>query len=134
IEITPKRVSGGCVSVFLNDRAAVGMTVEANGAFGHFYFDDTKHDNVVPLVAGSGITPIMAMLRYMDDLCLETTVTLLYYVRTTNDIIFHDELHELRGRLKNFRSHLLLSQPDTEWSGPRGHINREFIEDAIEDP
>src|SRR5579871_1897871 len=134
VEITTKRVSHGCVSVFLNDRAAVGMTVEANGAFGHFCFDESKHQDVVLLAAGSGITPMMAMLRYMDDLCLETTVTLLYCVRTSNDIIFHGELEELRVRLKNFQYHLLLSDPDTGWSGRRGHVNREFIEDTVKEP
>jgi ferredoxin-NADP reductase len=67
----------------------------------------------------------------MDDLCLETTVTLLYCVRTSDDIIFRGELEKLRARLKNFQYHLLLSQPHTEWSGPRGHINREFIEATI---
>jgi ferredoxin-NADP reductase len=36
VEITPKRMTPGCVSVFLNDRATVGMTVEAAGPFGHF--------------------------------------------------------------------------------------------------
>jgi len=134
VEITTKRVSQGCVSVFLNDRASVGMTVEANGAFGHFCFDESKHENVVLLAAGSGITPMMAMLRYMDDLCLETTVTLLYCVRTSNDIIFHGELEELQARLKNFRYHLLLSQPQTEWSGPRGHVSREFIDNTVKEP
>jgi ferredoxin-NADP reductase len=134
VEITTKRVSQGCVSVFLNDRASVGMTVEANGAFGHFCFDESKHQNVVLLAAGSGITPMMAMLRYIDDLCLETTVTLLYCVRTSDDIIFHGELEELRARLKKFQYHLLLSQPHTEWSGRRGHVNREFIEDTIKEP
>jgi ferredoxin-NADP reductase len=134
VEITTKRVSQGCVSVFLNDRAQVGMTVEANGAFGYFCFDESKHQNVVLLAAGSGITPMMAMLRYMDDLCLETTVTLLYCVRTSNDIIFNDELEELRSRLKNFRYHLVLSQPPADWSGRRGHINREFVEDTIKEP
>jgi glycine betaine catabolism B len=133
VEITPKRVSQGCVSVFLNDRASVGMTVEAKGAFGHFYFDESKHQDVVLLAAGSGITPMMAMLRYMDDLCLETTVTLLYCVRTSNDIIFHSELEELRGRLKNFQYHLMLSQPHAEWSGPRGHISNEFMENALKE-
>ncbi len=133
VEITPKRVSQGCVSVFLNDRASVGMTVEANGAFGNFCFDESKHQNVVLLAAGSGITPMVAMLRYMDDLCLETTVTLLYCVCTSGDIIFHRELEDLQGRLKNFRYHLLLSQPHPEWSGRRGHINREFIEDTVSD-
>jgi ferredoxin-NADP reductase len=133
VEITPKRVSRGCVSVFLNDRAAVGLTVEANGAFGKFCFDPSKHQNIVLLAAGSGITPMMAMLRYMDDLCLETSVTLLYCVRTSNDIIFHHELQELQARLKNFQYRVLLSQPHPEWSGRRGHVSREFIEDTVKD-
>jgi ferredoxin-NADP reductase len=133
VEITPKRVSQGCVSVFLNDRAPVGMTVEANGAFGHFYFDESKHQNVVLLAAGSGITPMLAMLRYIDDLCLETTATLLYCVRTRGDILFESELEQLRSRLQNFEYHVLLSQPHTEWPGPRGHVSREFIETTVKD-
>jgi len=118
--------------VFLNDRTAIGMTVEATGPFGQFCLapEDKK---IVLLAAGSGITPMMAMLRYMDDMCLETSVTLLYCVRTSNDIIFHDELEELWARLKNFQYHLLLSQPHTEWPGRRGHISREFVEDAIKE-
>jgi ferredoxin-NADP reductase len=133
IEITPKRVSQGCASVFLNDRATVGLTVEANGPFGHFYFDEHKHEKVVLLAAGSGITPMLAMLCYIDDLCLETSVTLLYCVRTSDDIIFQHELEELRARLKNFCYHLLLSQPPADWPGPRGHISREFIETRVPD-
>ena len=133
VEITTKRVSDGCVSIFLNDRASVGMTVEANGPFGQFCFDENKHHNVVLLAAGSGITPMMAMLRYMDDLCVQTPVTLLYCVRTRSDIIFENELEQLRSRLKNFQYRVLLSQPHAEWSGPRGRINREFIEAAVKD-
>jgi ferredoxin-NADP reductase len=74
------------------------------------------------------------MLRYIDDLCLDTTVTLLYCVRTSDDIMFEAELEALRTRLKNFRYHLLLSQPHAEWSGPRGHVSREFINHAVKDP
>jgi hypothetical protein len=95
IEITPKRIQNGCASVFLNDRAAVGMTVEATGPFGQFCLDERKHRSVVLLAAGSGITPMMAMLRYIDDLCLDTTATLLYCVRTNTDIIFERELEQL---------------------------------------
>jgi ferredoxin-NADP reductase len=133
VEITPKRVSQGCVSVFLNDRASTGMTVEANGPFGNFCLDERTHRNVVFLAAGSGITPMVAMLRYIDDLCLDTTVTLLYCVRTRNDVMFQGELEELRTRLKSFQYHLLLSHPHAEWSGPRGHVSREFIDHAIKD-
>jgi ferredoxin-NADP reductase len=132
VEITTKRVSQGCVSLFLNDRASVGMTVEANGPFGQFCFDESKHRNVVLIAAGSGITPMMAMLRYMDDLCVETTVTLVYCVRTSGDIIFKSELEQLQSR-QRLQYHVMLSNPHAEWSGPRGHINREFIVETIKD-
>ena len=126
VEVTPKRVKDGCVSLFLNGRAPIGMTVEAAGPFGQFCL--TPEDKrIVLLAAGSGITPMMAMLRYLDDLCLDTQVTLLYCVRTSDDIIFRQELEELRERLKNFQYHVLLSKPDADWPGARGHINREFI-------
>jgi ferredoxin-NADP reductase len=132
VEITTKRVSQGCVSLFLNDRAPVGMTVEANGPFGQFCFDESKHRNVVLIAAGSGITPMMAMLRYMDDLCVETTVTLVYCVRTSGDIIFKNELDQLQSR-QRLQYHVVLSKPHAEWSGPRGRINREFIAETVKD-
>jgi glycine betaine catabolism B len=116
----------------LNDRASVGMTVEAHGPFGQFYFDESKHHNVVLIAAGSGITPMMAMLRYIDDLCVPTTATLLYCVRTSGDIMFESELEQLRSGRK-LQYHVVLSEPHAEWSGPRGHINREFIEDTVKD-
>jgi ferredoxin-NADP reductase/mono/diheme cytochrome c family protein len=131
VEITPKRINDGCVSVFLNDRASVGMTVEATGPFGQFCLNPAEDGKIVLLAAGSGITPIMAMLRYIDDLCLDTQATLLYCVRTRQDIIFHHELDELETRLKKFRCQVLLSQPDPEWPGARGHINHEFICNAV---
>ena len=76
---------------------------------------------------------MMAMLRYIDDLRLETTATLLYCVRTNKDIIFESELAQLRSRLNTFEYHVLLSQPHAEWSGPRGHVSREFIENIVGD-
>jgi ferredoxin-NADP reductase len=132
-EITVKRVDRGCASVYLNDRASVGMTVEAHGPFGHFCFDEGKRGDIVLVAAGSGITPMMAMLRYIDDLCLDTDVTLLYCVRSSGDVIFGRELDQLRTRLKHFRYELLLSQPEPDWTGARGHINAEFIRSAVSD-
>jgi ferredoxin-NADP reductase len=134
IEITPKRMEKGCASVFLNDRAAVGMTVEASGPFGQFCFDEARHKRVVLIAGGSGITPMMAMLRYIDDYCLPTTVTLLYSVRANDDIIFRSDLEELRTRLNNFQYHILFSQPPSEWGGPKGRLNREFVESTIKEP
>ena len=132
VEITPKRVTGGCVSVFLNERATIGMTVEATGPFGQFCL--TPEDKrVVLIAAGSGITPMIGMLRYLDDLCLDTHATLLYCVRTRDDIMFRQEFEELHARLKNFQYEVLLSNPDADWQGARGHISREFISSNVQD-
>ena len=127
VEITPKRVPDGYVSAFLNDRAAVGLEVEASGPFGQFYFDEGRDQRIVLLAGGSGITPMMSMLRYIDDRCLRTSVTLIYCVRTRNDVIFEKELQRLRGRLRNFHMVVVLSQPDAAWNGPRGRLSRDLI-------
>jgi glycine betaine catabolism B len=131
IEITPKRLTHGCVSSFLNDHAAIGMTVEATGPFGQFCFNQAEDKKIVLIAAGSGITPMMGMLSFIDDLSLDTEVTLLYCVRSENDIIFRKELQDLQGRVRNFRYHVLLSKPSLEWTGDRGHLDRNFIQKAV---
>jgi hypothetical protein len=50
VEITPKRINGGCVSVFLNERASIGMTVEATGPFGQVCL--TPHDKKIVAAGG----------------------------------------------------------------------------------
>jgi ferredoxin-NADP reductase/mono/diheme cytochrome c family protein len=133
IEITPKRIENGRASVFLNDRAAIGLTVEATGPFGQFCFDETRHKRVVLIAGGSGITPMMAMLRYMDDFCLPTMATLLYCVRTERDVIFEKELAELTARLGNFQYHPILSQATDRWTGLKGRLNPDIIVNVVKE-
>jgi ferredoxin-NADP reductase len=40
-------------------------------------FDETKHERIVMITGGSGITPMFAMLRYIDDLCIALPTTLI---------------------------------------------------------
>jgi len=134
VEITPKRVESGLVSVFLNDRASVGLTVKAHGPFGRFYFDESQHTRVALIAGGSGVTPLMAMLRYIDDLCLPVVVTLVYCVRTERDALFKDEYAALETRMPSFRFAMVLSQPDSEWAGWKGHLRREILEREVEKP
>src|SRR6202035_4272793 len=127
VEITPKRMENGCVSVFLNERAKPGLRVEARGPYGSFYFDETVHKGIVLIAAGSGITPMISILRYIDDLKLSTPVTLLYCVRTAADIIFQSELTRLEGALSNFKYEVCLSRPDPTWKGHSGRLTEEFV-------
>jgi ferredoxin-NADP reductase len=128
IDITPKSVANGYVSVFLNKLAVPGMTVKAHGPYGQFCFDELKHKRIVLLAGGSGITPMMAMLRYIDDLCIPVDATLVYSVRSQQEVIFEAELSDLQQRIQTLRYILILSRPDADWSGLKGHLNREILE------
>jgi ferredoxin-NADP reductase len=133
VEITPKRMENGCVSVFLNERADPGLRVKASGPYGRFYFDEKLHKSIVLIAAGSGITPMISMLRYIDDLKLATSVTLLYCVRTAADIIFENELARLGRSLPNFKYEVCLSRPDSTWQGHSGRLTGEFVSQHVTD-
>lgn len=127
VEITPKRAENGCVSVFLNEQAKPGLIVEASGPYGRFYFDETLHKAVVLIAAGSGITPMISMIRHIDDHKLTTHVRLVYCVRTDADIIFQNELARLAESLPNFNYEVCLSRPDPAWKGQRGRLTADFV-------
>jgi ferredoxin-NADP reductase len=133
VEITAKRMENGCVSVFLNEQAEPGLGVEASGPYGRFYFDETLHKSIVLIAAGSGITPMISMLSYIDDLRLANPVTLLYCVRTRADIIFENELVRLRRCLPNFKYEVCLSRPDPTWKGHSGRLTKEFVSQHLTD-
>ena len=134
LEITVKRAEGGQVSQFLNKDAQLGLAVEAHGPAGRFCFDESQHKKIAFIAGGSGVTPMMSMLRYIDDLGLTTDVTLLYFVRPPRDIIFANELAQLRASIRNFRYLVVPSQADQQWAGPTGHLSRELLEAQINSP
>ena len=133
VEITPKRTQNGYASDFLNERALPGLVIRASGPAGKFYFDEKVHKDIVLIAAGSGITPMIAMLRYLEERALDVPVTLIYCVRTSQDIIFQDELTRLSGSLARFRLIITLSAPDAGWQGHRGRLNKELLLERVPD-
>jgi ferredoxin-NADP reductase len=131
IEITPKRAKDGFVSTFLNDHAAIGLTVEAIGPAGQFCFDEKIEKRIVLLAAGSGITPMISILRFIDDRCLETDVTLVYTARTQRDIIFETEIERLKQSLPRFNCFTVLTRPEAGWKGLTGRVHSDVLADIV---
>ena len=131
IEIMPKRIPNGRVSQFLNDRAAPGLMVIAHGPYGQFYFDQKKHDRIVLIAAGSGITPMMSILRYTRDLCIPSPCTLIYCVRSENDLAFDAELCASAEQMSSFRYVPVVSTASQDWMGRTGRLRREILEAEI---
>ncbi len=90
-----KRDPAGAVSPFLVDRIGRGTVVEVSAAQGDFVLagsPDDRPDRVLLLSAGSGITPVLSMLRALADEDAATEVTWLHYAPRWSDVPFLDEL------------------------------------------
>jgi ferredoxin-NADP reductase len=105
ISITPKMVDEGKVSPFLVHEAKPGTIVSLSQIEGEFILPDPTPEKLLFISAGSGITPIMSMLRHLDHYDELQDVVLLHSARRTDEVIFGDELRDLAERHKGFRLH-----------------------------
>src|SRR4030095_14687273 len=87
------------------------------------------------IAGGSGVTPFRAFVREATRRHLETRITVLYSVRTTNDIIFHEEFHDLEAENQNFNFYVTCTRLHLEdsWTGRRGRINAAWVKEHIHD-
>ncbi len=101
--ITVKAIPDGVVSNHLVRRATAGTVVQLDQATGDFVLPATKPAKALFVTAGSGITPVMGMLRSTD---LEDAV-LVHSAPTSDDVIFASELRELaaEGRIRLVELH-----------------------------
>src|SRR3954467_1356072 len=106
ISITPKLVESGKVSPYLAREARPGDIVRLGGVEGTFVLPDPPPRKLLFISAGSGITPIMAMLRSLDrDEALHDVVH-IHSARTSDGVIFGQQLRELDSRTGGYKPHL----------------------------
>ena len=105
ISITPKLVDEGKVSPYLVREARPGTIVSLSSIEGEFVLTDPPPRKLLFISAGSGVTPIMSMLRHLDHYDQLTDAVLLHSARHTDDVIFGDELRRLAEARNGFRLH-----------------------------
>ena len=107
-----------------------GDSAAVHGPFGRFsYLVHPEERDLVFLIGGIGITPIMSMLRHMRDTGDDRSVVLLYANRRQDQIVFRRELDEMAaGGAPNLKLVHVLSRPEDGWTGERGYIDRTLIE------
>lgn len=102
IEITTKRHPEGLVSNFLVDRARPGMVVGISPADGDFQLPSPRPESILLIGGGSGITPLMAILRTLFAEGYEGPLVLLHYAPDPERAIYRDELARLAAAHPNF--------------------------------
>lgn len=95
ITITVKAHEEGYVSRYLSGDVPVGTVVHLSPAEGEFTLPDPRPERLLMVSAGSGVTPVMSMLRTLCDEGYAGSVTFLHYARTAEDTIFAAELADL---------------------------------------
>lgn len=132
VEFHVRHVPGGAFSGHLAARDRVGESVIVDGPLGDF----TLRDGAAPLLfvtTGTGLAPVLAMLEAAAEAGDRRAVTLLHGARTHEDLHARDRIDAIARHWRGaFHFVPVLSRPDADWDGARGHVTDHL--DALAGP
>lgn len=115
IELAIEELPTGEVSPYFHEVAQVGDVVDVRGPFTtHFAWQPDEHGEVLLLGGGSGVAPLMSMVRLHAALAEPPRMTLVYSARSWSDVIFRDELLQLRQTRTTLRVVFAITRDITE--------------------
>ena len=128
VEVTIKREVPGLMSQFLTEMP-VGQELEVIGPAGKYLYEPSRGRKLLLLGAGSGITPLHSMTRFvLDSEQPDSTVRLFFSVRTPRDIIYDKLWDKLDADHDNFHYNLTMTRTKPEdWAGRHGRITKEWV-------
>jgi len=140
LALTVERLDQGEVSPYLTDELRVGDEIEIRGPIGGYFVWDVSAGGPLFLVGGgSGIVPLMAMLRHRENALKGQNATsrgrvparLLYSSRRWDDIIYRDELARLAASDATLEVvHTLTREQPSGWDGFRRRIDRMMLDEV----
>jgi len=130
LRVAVKRLPGGSFSAFAMEQLSAGDVVEVVTPIGHFNtpLDPSHATSYAMIAAGSGIAPILSNVTTILAVEPRSTVTLIYGNRTVKDIMFLEELEDLKNRYpERFALYHVLSREEQEVPLFHGHIDAERL-------
>jgi ferredoxin-NADP reductase len=132
LALTVERLADGEVSPYLTDVLVVGDKLELRGPIGgYFVWQAGEGGPVLLLGGGSGVVPLVAMIRHRQAAGSDAPMRLLYSAKRADDLIYREELEELAGRGDGFEAFFTLTreQPDG-WRGFGRRVDRELLDEV----
>ena len=129
LSLTVERVESGEVSPYLVDDLRAGDQFELRGPIsGYFVWAVATRGPLWLIAGGSGIVPLMAMLRHRDRRKIRSPALLLYSSRSLEDVIYRAELDAMARRDPGLRVVNVLTRKQLEgWTGRRGRIDQALL-------
>jgi ferredoxin-NADP reductase len=136
ITLTVERLDDGEVSPFLTDEARVGDMLELRGPIGgYFTWTADAHRPLQLFAGGSGIVPLMAMLRHRARTSPDTPARLLYSARTWETTIYRGELERLAaGDKRLMLAHTLTRETPPDWTGGSRRVDAAMLRELAFPP
>jgi len=132
-DLTVERIADGEVSPYFHDVLVPGDQVEVRGPIGgYFVWEPALGGPLLLIAGGSGVVPVMAILRDRAAADTPPSATLLYSSRTIDHVIYRDELERLAANDAGLRVlHTLTREQPRSWTGFARRIDRQMLEEAL---
>ena len=135
VAITVEKVEDGEVSPYLTDIVEEGDKLELRGPIGGYFVWKANQTLTKPLLliaGGSGIVPLMSMLRHRNLNPINSDATLIYSAKTSSDIIFYDELNELAEKDGTLKTVFVVTREQpVNWQGYARRIDLPMFEEVL---
>jgi len=131
LSVTIKRSTEDPESQLLYERLRQGAELLLYGPHGRFSCGNHPAPKLLLCAAGSGIAPMISMLRWIADTACTVDAQLVYNVRTQADIIFEQELKQLSMQLgRSMKLAIIPARlaPGMPWHGPTGRIDASMLQ------
>jgi ferredoxin-NADP reductase len=134
VDITVERIPDGEVSPFLHDVVVSGDRLEVRGPIGGYFVWEAALGGPLLLVAGgSGVVPLMAMIRHRERAGSDVPARLLFSSRHLEEVIYRDELDRLAGANDGFEVvHTLTRSQPPGWTGYNRRIDERMLAEVLE--
>lgn len=132
-ELIIKDYPDGIVSRYMHSRK-VGDDVWISGPHEGGHFVEGMANHVGMVAGGTGITPIISMIRTIMKRKINIDVSLVFANKTEEDIILKDEFDKYAKDSPNFRRYYIVDQAPANWSMGKGHINSEIMKTNLPAP
>ena len=125
IELFIGYVPGGKCTTYVHQHLKIGDTVQINGPYGDFYFHDDNERELILVAAGTGIAPIISILKHLKEYKINRKARFYFGAKTPEDLFLLDYFKELEETLYDFKFIPTLSRVTEEhnWTGEKGRVN-----------
>jgi cytochrome-b5 reductase len=132
-DLTVKRYETGVVSKYLHDQH-IGDTVLMSGPHPGGHWVDGMAERVGLVAGGTGITPMISIIRWILTKRLDAELFLVFANKTEADIIFREEWNRAVREYANFHCHHVLEQPPAGWTEGTGRITVDVLRRHLPPP